>query len=119
MDNTTDLEFINLVESGNQDAFMQLLVKYQSAIHGYAYHLSQNDSAAEDITQETFIAAYSNLHTLRNTRSLESWLRSITYHKSMDWIHQNRLYGPLPDDLPQNLKCQTWCVKRGLMTYDV
>ena len=102
MDNITDLELIDLIESGNQDAFMQLLIKYQSAIHGYAYHLSQNDSAAEDITQETFIAAYSSLHTLKNARSLESWLRSITYHKSMDWIHQNRPYRPLPDNLPGN-----------------
>ena len=102
MDNITDSELIDLIESGNQDAFMQLLIKYQSAIHGYAYHLSQNDSAAQDITQETFIAAYSNLHTLRNARSLESWLRSITYHKSMDWIHKNGPYGPLPDNLQEN-----------------
>ena len=102
MDNATDSELVDLIKSGNQDAFVQLLTKYQSAIHGYAYYLSQNNSAAEDITQETFIAAYYNQHTLRSDRSLKSWLRSIAYHKSMDWISRNRILEPLSDDLPEN-----------------
>ncbi len=97
MDNHTDLYIIDRIQSGEQTAFVELLQKYQAAIHGYAYHLTQNEFAAEEVTQETFVAAYFNLQTLRDAQNLSAWFRSITYHKSMDWLNQHHEAIPLTD----------------------
>ena len=100
MNNDNDSQIVKRIQSGNQAAFVELVEKYQRAIHGYAYHKTQDALAAEDITQEVFIDAYLNLHTLQNPEKLRTWLRSIAHHKSVDWIRRHQDVSPLVDDLP-------------------
>lgn len=99
MGNNTDSQIIKRIQSEDQFAFLELLRKYQAAIHGYAHHLTRNEHAAEEVTQEVFVAAYFGLHKLRDAANLKAWLRSITYHKSMDWLSLYHNTTPLTDSL--------------------
>jgi len=100
MTDNDDSQIVKRIQSGDQTAFAKLVEKYQRAIHGYAYHETQDTLAAEDITQEVFLDAYLNLHTLKNPERLGAWLRSIAQHKSVDWIRRSQEVSPLESDIP-------------------
>lgn len=51
-----DDELLLLIRSGDETAFVTLYRKRQAAIYRFALHMSGSASAAEDITQDVFLA---------------------------------------------------------------
>jgi RNA polymerase sigma-70 factor (ECF subfamily) len=62
--------------NGNTDAFGSLVNKYQNVVYGLAFHIVKNFADAQDLAQESFIAAY--MEKLRDKSKFASWLRGIT-----------------------------------------
>jgi RNA polymerase sigma factor (sigma-70 family) len=63
--------------AGQRDAFAQIVTRYQSLVCSLAYSATGSLSQSEDLAQETFIAAWKGLGTLREPEKLRSWLCSI------------------------------------------
>lgn len=63
--------------AGNRGAFRDIVVRYQSLICALAYSGTGNVARSEDIAQETFVAAWRQLGTLRDPAALRSWLCGI------------------------------------------
>lgn len=59
-------------------------------IHRYVGSLIRDASEAEDITQETFIRAYRRLSSLRDLKSLSSWLYRIATNLCYDRFRQSK-----------------------------
>lgn len=60
-------------------------------VHGFATNLGVPDSYRDDLIQEIFVAAYLNIHKLKNMDSLEPWLYKISYRKMIYFSKQHRL----------------------------
>ena len=58
-------------------AFSKVYAEYELPIRRYVGSLVRDTGEAEDITQETFIRAYRKLSSLRDQKSLSSWLYRI------------------------------------------
>ena len=69
--------------------FSKIYAEYQLPIHRYVGSLGRNTSEAEDITQETFIRAYRKLSSLRDRKSLSSWLYRIATNLCYDRFRQS------------------------------
>jgi len=54
----TDADLVQEVLSGDPDAFNPLVARYQQSVFALAGSIVRDLDAAEDITQEVFIAAY-------------------------------------------------------------
>ena len=52
----TDDELLMLMRSGDEQAFLTLYRRRQAAIYRFALHMSGSVTAAEDTTQEVFLA---------------------------------------------------------------
>jgi RNA polymerase sigma factor (sigma-70 family) len=63
--------------SSAKPAIESLVEAHYAALYRYAYRLSGSSQQAEDLTQETFCLAQSNLHQLREPDRAKSWLFSI------------------------------------------
>jgi RNA polymerase sigma factor (sigma-70 family) len=72
--------------NGDSASFGLLVDKYKASIYALAYSRLRNFHDAEDVTQEVFIKAYKNLHTLRRWDSFLVWLRSMTVNLCRDKI---------------------------------
>jgi RNA polymerase sigma factor (sigma-70 family) len=59
------------------DAFSQLVREFQDLAMGTAYGWLGDVEAARDVSQETFLDAYVNLHQLREPEAFPGWLRRI------------------------------------------
>jgi RNA polymerase sigma factor (sigma-70 family) len=76
--NSTDSELTARAVAGQRDAFAQIVMRYQSLVCSLAYSATGSLSQSEDLAQETFIAAWKGLQTLREPEKLRSWLCGIT-----------------------------------------
>jgi RNA polymerase sigma-70 factor (ECF subfamily) len=63
--------------AGNAVAFEQLITRYQQAVYATAYALLRDAHAAQDVVQETFLAAYRTLAKLKNPDRPRPWLTGI------------------------------------------
>lgn len=63
--------------TGRHDAFDELVRRFQDMAFGYAYAALGDIQLAEDVTQETFLAAYRYLHQLQDAKAFPGWLRRI------------------------------------------
>jgi RNA polymerase sigma factor (sigma-70 family) len=77
MTNVTDSELTARALEGRRDAFAQIVFRYQALVCSLAYSATGSLSQSEDLAQETFIAAWKGLRTLRDPEKLRSWLCGI------------------------------------------
>ena len=61
-----DVQLIQRILSGDDEAFTTLVQKYQKGVHALAWRRIGDFHFAEEITQDTFLQAYKNLATLKN-----------------------------------------------------
>jgi len=74
---TNDDVLVGECLSGNRDAFRQIVERYQNLVASLAYSATGNVSMSEDIAQETFVTAWTQLAQLREPAKLRSWLCGI------------------------------------------
>jgi RNA polymerase sigma factor (sigma-70 family) len=77
---TTEISDADLVAEsllGDKEAFSTIVARYQTLICSLAYSGIGNLSQSEDIAQETFVAAWKQLSTLREPHKLRAWLCGI------------------------------------------
>lgn len=72
---------------GNKRAFDALLRKYQSQVRRFLLGLTAGDSQlADDLAQETFIKAYTNIGKFRGMSSFSTWIMRIAYNTHYDYL---------------------------------
>jgi len=76
--------------SGDPAAFQILVERHQAAVRGFLRRLTAGDhGTADDLAQETFLAAYRKLDGLKAGASLVSWLHSIAYRQFLQHLRRN------------------------------
>ena len=86
-----DVELIQRILAGDENAFATLISKYQQQVHAYALRKTEDFQIAEDITQETFLRVYQKLDTLNYPTQFSKWLYAIVDHFCIAWFRKNRL----------------------------
>ena len=81
---TDDGYIISKCLNGEPEAFGILVDKYKSSIFAFVYTKLRNFHDTQDITQEVFIKAYRELHTLKRWDSFAGWIYRIAYNKCKD-----------------------------------
>ncbi|NDW13394.1 RNA polymerase sigma factor [Bacteroides sp. 214] len=75
----------------NTRAFDQLVHKYQSQIRRFFQNLTCGDiELSDDLAQDTFIKAYTNLGSFKNLSSFSTWLYRIAYNVFYDYIRSRK-----------------------------
>ena len=75
----------------NTRAFDQLVQKYQSPIRRFFLNLTCGDSElSDDLAQDTFIKAYTNIATFKNLSNFSTWLYRIAYNVFYDYIRSRK-----------------------------
>ncbi|HXG41197.1 MAG TPA: sigma-70 family RNA polymerase sigma factor [Dehalococcoidia bacterium] len=80
--------------SGDLDAFNAIVERYQALVYNVCLRMLGESAAAEDATQDTFIAAYRGLGRFRGG-SFRAWLLRIAANACYDELRRRRRR-PLP-----------------------
>ncbi len=78
-----DLLLVAASKNGDQDAFAQLVQRYQRRVFNLVYRMLQQYDEATEITQETFLAAWQGLPAFRGDARFPTWLYRIAYNCSL------------------------------------
>ena len=83
-----DTQLIRLTLEGDDTAFAELVEKYQKQVHALVWRKIGDFHIAEEITQDTFLKAYNNLATLKQSQSFASWLYVIATSRCNSWLQK-------------------------------
>ncbi|HVB26211.1 MAG TPA: sigma-70 family RNA polymerase sigma factor [Ktedonobacteraceae bacterium] len=97
---TSDAALVELVLAGDQDAFSVLVERYKDAVQNLAYRMLSNVTEAEDVTQEAFVRAYTQLATYKPAHKFSTWLLSIASHLAIDQLRRRRFLALPLEDVP-------------------
>jgi RNA polymerase sigma-70 factor, ECF subfamily len=86
----SDAQLVARTLAQDQAAFGQLIDRHASAIVNLSYRMVGNRAEAEDLAQETFLAAYRALSTFRADSKFSTWLYRIATNKCKDWLRVKR-----------------------------
>ena len=73
---------VRAARGGSQPAFARLVAAHERALRGFLRKSGFGD--ADDIAQEAFLAAWSNLAKLRDDEGFRAWLFGIAWRKALD-----------------------------------
>ncbi|MFC4655964.1 MULTISPECIES: RNA polymerase sigma factor [Rheinheimera] len=76
---------------GDVQAFSRLMQQSQRTVSSIALAIVKDLDASEDITQQVFIYAWKQLHSLNNPASFLPWLRQITRYRAFHYLRDNRV----------------------------
>lgn len=96
----SDAALVELVLAGDQDAFTFLVERYKDAVQNLAYRMLSNVTEAEDVTQEAFVRAYTQLGTYKPAHKFSTWLLSIASHLAIDQLRRRRFLALPLEDVP-------------------
>ena len=82
-----DEQIIENCISGNTDSFRYLVDKYQLRIINACYKYTKNLDDAEDVAQEVFLKAYSNLDKFKFDSKFYSWIYRIAINTSLNYLN--------------------------------
>ncbi len=72
------------LQDDSTQLYAEMVRQHYKPIYNFLAYLSGDKSVAEDLTQETFLAALSGIDTCKNRAPLKNWLYKIAYHKFID-----------------------------------
>lgn len=82
---SSEREAIELVLSGQKDAFSTLVSLYEKTVFNIAYRITRDREGAVDIAQETFIQAYKKLPLFRKGSPFRPWICRIAHNLSLNY----------------------------------
>src|SRR5579863_6086605 len=85
-----DQQLVAASKRGDQDAFAQLVQRYQRRIFNLVFRILQQYDEASEITQETFLAAWQALPSFRGDARFPTWLYRIAYNCSLKQLEHRK-----------------------------
>jgi len=74
---------LQLCLKGNQRAQMEIYNRYYKAMYNTALRIVKDRAEAEDIMQESFLNAFTKLHSFKGNVAFGAWLKRIVINKSL------------------------------------
>ncbi len=86
--NEADATILTRAKAGHRGAFRSIVERHSAGVFRVAYRLTRSEEDAEDVVQETFLKAYSELDSFEGRASLATWLHRIAANCSIDLIRR-------------------------------
>jgi RNA polymerase sigma-70 factor (ECF subfamily) len=90
------------LRAGHPEACAEVVRAHYPAVYRFLVHLTRDVHEAEDLTQETFAAAWEKLATFQARASLATWLHRIAYTKFIDALRAERRALGMHERLPSS-----------------
>ena len=93
MNNLNDISLVTQVAVfHNKRAFDSLVVKYQSPIRRFFLNQTLGDTQlSDDLAQDTFIKAYTNIAQFHGLANFSTWLYRIAYNVLYDYTRSRKI----------------------------
>ncbi|HJS17361.1 MAG TPA: sigma-70 family RNA polymerase sigma factor [Anaerolineales bacterium] len=95
---------IRRAQKGDQDAFAALVEEHQRYVYNLVFRVLKDENEALDLTQETFVRAWTALPNFRGQSQFRTWLYRITTNLCYNRLpNLRRSLNDLGDDVMENI----------------
>jgi len=77
-----DVALVTAIRNGSELAFNRLVDRHQQAVRAFLWRLLGHEADADDMTQETFLTAWTHALSFRGEASVRGWLCGIAWRKA-------------------------------------
>lgn len=104
-----EIDWIHRAQQGEEEAFRQLVEKYQRRVLSLVFHLVRQPNEVEDLTQEVFVKIFRAIRSYNFRASFGAWVSRITVNHCYDYLRRQRsshltYYWQLPEERRQMLE---------------
>jgi RNA polymerase sigma-70 factor, ECF subfamily len=92
MKESSDEDIARIVQSGDSEAFGELVTRYEVKLKRYARKFLSREEDAEDLVQEVFIKAYTNIQSYDSTFRFSPWIYRIAHNTFVNELRKKRRY---------------------------
>ncbi len=85
-----ELVLVRAAKGGDDEAFNQLVKRYDRNVFRIAQHITQNREDAEDVVQDAFLKAYTNLQQFQEQSKFYTWLVRIAVNEALMKLRRRR-----------------------------
>lgn len=85
-----DHELVSLLKQKNQQAFKEIVEKWQDMVFNTSLGIVQNFEDAEDLSQEVFIQVFESISSFKEEAKFSTWLYRITVSKCLDYLRSKK-----------------------------
>lgn len=85
-----DLEHLNAVSQGSEEALELLMNRHKQAVFHFAYRYLDNEDDAAEITENTFFRVYQKAHTFKPKGTVKTWIFTIALNLTRDHLRKNK-----------------------------
>lgn len=89
----SDEKLVAMTRRGDQSAYEALMGRYHARILGFTRHMLGSREDAEDVTQESFAAAYSAMMADERPINVKPWLYRIARNRSLNHMRRQKAIG--------------------------
>jgi RNA polymerase sigma-70 factor (ECF subfamily) len=91
----TDAELVAGALKGAQDAYRELVARFERPVYSLIVRMVQDSGTAEDLAQEVFVKAFRRLGTYDPQWKFSSWLFKIAHNTAIDHLRRG-----VPETVP-------------------
>jgi len=88
-----DLRLVESLREGSEQAYEDLIGRFQQPVYALALRLLNDQSEACDVVQEVFLKVFRNVGSFRGQSTLKTWIYRITVneaHNARRWFFRHR-----------------------------
>ena len=85
-----ELVLVRAAKGGDDGAFNQLVKRYDRNVFRIAQNITQNREDAEDVVQDAFLKAYTNLQQFQEQSKFYTWLVRIAVNEALMKLRRRR-----------------------------
>ena len=94
----TSVKLVRRAQAGDPQAQADLYESLYKRVYYLALRMTRQAEDAEDVTQETFVAAFRAMPNLTDPNAFEGWLFQIAANQSRKVLRKNSRLAELPED---------------------
>jgi len=88
---TEEAELVRRVQARDEQAFCEVVNRYQSKVFSIIFGVLRNRNDAEDISQQVFTKIYFSIHNFDFRSSLLTWIYKITVNECYDYLRKKKV----------------------------
>jgi RNA polymerase sigma-70 factor (ECF subfamily) len=86
-----DRTLVSEALEGGQEAYQQLMQKYQEPIRRHVHRMVRDKGMVDDLVQESFIKAFTSLGSYSSDYAFSTWLYKIATNHTIDYLRKRKL----------------------------
>lgn len=86
----SDVFLVQAVQAGKVSAFDELVRRHRKRMYSVIYNMTSNAEDAADLTQETFVKAFSSINKFKGKSAFYTWLYRIGVNMTLAHLKKNR-----------------------------